>query len=315
MKNLLRSVLERRAKGQYRERGFYVFRKALLPGEVHALADLARDLISYPGEILRQNGALATNEFFPGTQIVRNPVLNAHLPISEPMKPVYAALRALITSPALAARLRELDGAEHYTIHQTLLFFATQTTSLHLDSWALDTVPRGFAHTLWIPLQDMNFKSGLPCVIPWPQGKVVTEAELGWAGEGSYGERYEHYQQALSEKLFGDSPEVAASLVRMGDLVVWSSLTPHFTLPSQPFPTERLSLQVLLRPAHHRWGNFIDQPVDHPTKRVIRMTDRFSYFISEDICRDYGIPGDPPDRQSSGPLARDAERADRAAPS
>ena len=225
MKNLLRYVLEGRADRQYRERGFYVFRKALPFGEVQTLADLARDLISYPGEILRQNGELAANEFFPGTQIVRNPVLNAHLPISEAMKPIHAALGAIITSPALAARLRELDGAEHYTIHQTLLFFAAQTTGLHLDSWALDTSPRGFAHTLWIPLQDMNFKSGLPCVIPWPQGKVVTEAELGWTGEGPYGERYDHYQQALSEKLFGDSPEVAASLVRKGDFIVWSSLT------------------------------------------------------------------------------------------
>jgi Phytanoyl-CoA dioxygenase (PhyH) len=296
MKNLLRYVLQGRANGQYKERGFYVFRKALPREEVQALADLAHDLVSYPGEILRQNGELAANDFFPGTQLVRNPVLNAHLPISEAMKSVYSALRALITSPALAARLRELDGAEHYTIHQTLLFFAAQTTSLHLDSWALDTAPRGFAHTLWIPLQDMDFKSGLPCVIPWPQGKVVTEAELGGTGDGPYGERYDHYQEALAEKLFGDSPEVATSLVRRGDFMVWSSLTPHFTLPSQSFPTERLSLQVLLRPAHHRWGNFIDQPIDHPTKRVIRMTDRFSYFISEIIYRDYGIAGDPPDR-------------------
>lgn len=296
MKTLLRYVLQGRANGQYQKRGFHVFRKALPFAEVQTLADLARDLISYPNEILRQNGELEANEFFPGTQIVRNPVLNAHLPISEAMKPIYAALGAVITSPALAAGLRDLDGAEHYTIHQTLLFFAAQTTSLHLDSWALDTAPRGFAHTLWIPLQDMNFKSGLPCVIPWSQGKVVTEAELGCTGEGPFGERYDHYQRALSDKLFGDSPEVVLSLVRKGDFIVWSSLTPHFSLPSQPFPTERLSLQVLLRPAHHRWGNFIDQPPDHPTKRVIRMTDRFSYFISEDICRDYGIAGDPPDR-------------------
>ena len=151
MKNLLRYVLRGRADRQYQERGFYVFRQALPFGEVQTLADLARDLISYPGKILRQNGELAANEFFPGSQIVRNSVLNAHLPISEAMKPIYAALGAIITSPALAARLRELDGAGHYTIHQTLLFFAAQTTGLHLDSWALDTAPRGFAHTLWIP--------------------------------------------------------------------------------------------------------------------------------------------------------------------
>jgi hypothetical protein len=296
MKNLLRYILPGQVNDQYQQRGYEVFRNALPLGTVNAVAELARGLSTYGGEILRQNGQLEVNDVFPGTQLIRNPVLNAHLPISEAMKPVCAALRALITSPALAARLKELDNAEHYTIHQTLLFFAAQTTGLHLDSWALDTSPRGFAHTLWVPLQDMDFRSGLPCVIPWPQGKVVTEAELGWTGAGTYGERYDFYQRALSEKLLGGSPEIATALVRKGDFIVWSSLTPHFTLPSQPFPTERLSLQVLLRPTHHRWGNFIDQPIDHPTKRVIRMTDRFSYFISEDICRDYGIAGDPPDR-------------------
>jgi hypothetical protein len=294
---MIDSLLGDSPRRHYRRRGYYVFRKVFPVEQIDALADTARNMMpAYQGEHLRQNGRAEANDFYSGTQLIRNPPFNLHLPLSSDLRPLSVALQALITAPALADRLRELDGAERYHINQTLLFFAAQTTGFHLDSWALDTVPHGGAHTLWIPLQDMTFKSGLPCVIPWPQGKVVTEAELGWTGGGPYGERYDHYQQALSEKLLGDSPEVAASLVRKGDLIVWSSLTPHFSLPSQPFPTERLSLQVLLRPAHHRWGNFIDQPADHPTKRVIRMTDRFSYFISEDICRDYGIAGDPPDR-------------------
>jgi hypothetical protein len=86
VKNLLRYTLQERADRQYQERGFYVCRKALPFGEVQTFADLARDLISYPS--LRQNDELAANEFFSGTQIVRNPVLNAHLTISEAMKPI-----------------------------------------------------------------------------------------------------------------------------------------------------------------------------------------------------------------------------------
>jgi hypothetical protein len=244
---------------------------------------------AYQGEHLRQSGRAEVNDFFPGMQLIRNPPFNLHLPLSSELRPLSVALQELITSPALAGRLRELDGAEHYHINQTLLFFAAQTTGLHLDSWALDTVPQGGAHTLWIPLQDLDFRSGVPAIIPWPVGKLMTEAEFGLSADRPYGERYARYHQALSAKLLERGPEVATALVRRGDVMIWSSLTPHFTMPSQPFPTERLSLQVLIRPAHLKWGNFTVQPRDHPPIRVLRATDRFSYFVSEDIHRDFGI--------------------------
>lgn len=277
---------------QYRDRGYFVFRDVLPRRHVDQLTDLVENLIvPHQGPLLRQDGHRAAHAFFPGTRLVSNPLLNAHLPISEPMRPLERALTELIASPELARCLRELDEAQHYNIHQTLLFFASQTTQPHLDSWGLDTSPRGFAHTLWIPLQDMTYLSGLPSVIPWRLGKVVTEADLGLPAEGTPSERYNRYQQALASKLFAGRPESVTALVRRGDLCVWSSLTPHFTLPSSPAPTPRLSLQVLLRPSHLRWGNFVDQPQHHPTNRHIRMSERFSYFISEDISREHQIAG------------------------
>lgn len=180
------------------------------------------------------------------------------------MEPLESALTAVVTSPQLVEALHKLDGAEHYNIHQTPLFFAAQTTELHLDSWGLDTAPHGFAHTLWIPLQDMTPDLGLPGVIPWPRGKVVTEADLGLPASGSTAERYEPYHRALSAKLLADSPDVRTALVRRGDAIVWTSLTPHLTLPARAYPCERLSLQVLLRPMDTRWGNFTVQPPDQP---------------------------------------------------
>jgi hypothetical protein len=126
-------------------------------------------------------------------------------------------------------------------------------------------------------------------VLPWPQGKLVTERELGLSSDGDHEDRYARYHQALSAKLLEDGPEIVTALVRRGDLMVWSSLTPHFTLPSQPFPAERLSLQVLLRPAHLKWGSFAAQPAEHPNTRVLPASSRFSFFVSEDIHRDFGI--------------------------
>ena len=297
MKNLLRNVLKGRANQQYQERGYHLFRAAFPRDQIDTIADLANRLIvPYRGEILRQEGGkLAANEFFPGTQIIRNSAFNPHLSLSEALEPLSAALRALITSPALADRLRKLDGAAHYTIQQTLLFFAAQSTGLHLDSWSLDTVPRGFSHTVWIPLQNLDFRSGVPSVIPWPRGKIVTEQELGLEDtDMSFIDRYERYHRALSERLLNDSPEAVTPLMRKGDFIVWSSLTPHFTLPSLPFPTPRLSLQILIRPTHYRWGDFTIQPAEHPVYRAMRMTERFSFYVSEQISQDFGIPTEPP---------------------
>ena len=297
--NILNAFRRNEARQHYRQSGYQVFRSVLPRAHVDALATLVRDVIApYRGLIQRQNGNMEEHDFFPGTSLIRNSLADAHLPISEAMRPVERALTTLLTSSELATVLQRLDGAEHYNIHQTLLFFAAQTTELHIDSWALDTAPRGFAHTLWIPLQDMDMRAGLPSVVPWPIGKVVTEEELGLSTNCPPGERYGRYQTALAKKVLSDRPEIVTAPVCKGDLIVWSSLTPHLTLPSLPFPAERLSLQVLLRPIHLRWGSFTDQPRHHPTNRHIRMTDHFSYFVHEYISRDYGIAGSLPEPAS-----------------
>jgi ectoine hydroxylase-related dioxygenase (phytanoyl-CoA dioxygenase family) len=295
MNALLRYVLKDRTDRQYQDIGYKVLRGVLPKDRIDAIAEIVRDVVvPHQGPLLRNNGGMATHDFFPGTTLIRNPLANAHLPISKPMEPLESALTPVLTSPEVADALRKLDGADHYNIHQTLLFFAAQTTELHIDSWGLDTAPRGFAHTLWIPLQDMTPESGLPSVIPWPRGKVVTEAELGLPSSGSHAERYERYHRALSAKLMAESPDARTALVRRGDLIVWTSLTPHFTLPARHFPCERLSLQILLRPVGTRWGNFLVQPADHSPNRHIRKTEHFSYFVYENISQDFGIAGNLP---------------------
>lgn len=262
----------------YLSRGYQVFRGAFAADEIATIGDLIRRLIpSYHGKLRRQDGKFAINQFFPGTNLVRNAPLHGHVSLGAGLEPLSDVLRALVTSPALGDRLQALDGAPHYTVHQTLLFLAAQTTDFHLDSWSLDTAPRGLSHTVWIPLQDMDFRSGVPSVVPWPHGKVMTEAELGLPDDGaSRDERYDRYHRALYSKLMGGSPEVVTPLLRKGDFVVWSSLTPHFTLPSHPFPTERLSLQVLIRPTANRWGDFLSQPYDRTSLQLQKVTERFS---------------------------------------
>jgi hypothetical protein len=267
----------------YKECGYQHFRAALPVDKVSELADLAYRLITpYRGEILRQDGQYAFNEFHPFSLLVKNSVSNAHLRLPADLLPVSDALRALITSSAISDRLRQLDGADHYTVHQSIIFLSAQSTLPHIDSWSMDTAPHGFAHTLWIPLEDMDYLSGVPGVIPWPVGKFVPEAELGLPDiDLSFRERHDRYCGALSRKLLNDGAGIYTSFMRKGDFIVWGSLSPHFSLPSSPFPKKRLSLQVLIRPTHTRWGTFLNQPAQWTPDPTERISDRFSFLIKE----------------------------------
>jgi hypothetical protein len=279
--SIIRALMSDSASRHYRSRGYHVFRGVFPAEEIDAIAGMARTVCSFDGELCRQDGLLSTNSFFPNTTLVRNPLLHPHLSLPGPLNPLATALRSLVTSPALADCLQVLDGERHYIVHQVLLFFAAQTTELHLDSWSLDTVPLGRSHTVWIPLQAMDHGSGLPAVIPWRYGDVIREEALGLTPGGTdrREERYENYHRALRTKLLSGSPEVATSLLRTGDFMAWSSLTPHFTLPPRHFPAERLSLQVLIRPSRLRWGDFIEQPYGQTSVQVTKVSDRFSIRV------------------------------------
>jgi hypothetical protein len=267
----------------YQQRGYHVFRDALPVESVDALANLVHGHIRYQQEpLLRHDVSFSTHRFAPGTALIENSLMDFHLPFQKSMQPVETVVASLIASPAMASCLRQLDGAAHYTIHQTIFFFIAQLTGLHFDGWGFDTAPRGYAHTLWIPLQDMTYRSGLPSVIPWERGKVVSEAELGLPSEGHSPEHYERYYNALTARVMGDRPELITCPVRRGDFMVWSSTTPHLSLPSFDRPVERMSLQVIVRPSHRPWGTFFNQPTEIWHARYINPSPDFSYLVKPD---------------------------------
>lgn len=276
----------------YKDSGYQVFRGALPVNLVNAVADRAREFVDYRGDVIRQNGSFSPHDYFPGTRLIRNSPANMHLPLPGEQAPLSTALRDLVSSRALAECLKKLDGATHYNVQQTVLFFAGQTTELHIDSWSVDTAPHGFSHTVWIPLQDIEPNTGSIAVVPWPLGKVVTEQELGLPESGDNTERYVRYHAALNEKILSERPEVIATYLHRGDFVVWTSLTPHLSLISNPFPRERLSLQVLVVPAHRTRGTFLNQPTQWFADRTIRVNDDFSFYVPENITETFGIRAD-----------------------
>jgi ectoine hydroxylase-related dioxygenase (phytanoyl-CoA dioxygenase family) len=260
----------------YDQRGHQIFRSVIPVGLVSSLAEAARRIPAFEGEIRRQNGKMETNTFHPGSTLVANAVCNAHLSMPAGLEPIRDMMRRLIIDRRLWQCLHELDGSDHYTIHQSILSLSSADTDLHIDSWAMDTFPPGHAHSVWIPLQDLDRTSGVPCVIPWPPGKLVTEAELGLSPARSTEDRYNNYHNALVAKLEANSPDVVSGFICRGDVFVWSSVTPYCTMPSRPLRRERLALQLMVRPSHLLCGGFgVEEGWQENAERV---SEQFSFL-------------------------------------
>jgi histidine ammonia-lyase len=103
--------------------------------------------------VRRISGRMERNDDYVKTGLIMNAVSNAHLGVPEELAPVLDAMVQLVTSETLWRCLHALDGAEHYTLHQSLLFLTSPSTELHIDSWAVDSFPLGYAHSVWILLQ------------------------------------------------------------------------------------------------------------------------------------------------------------------
>jgi hypothetical protein len=259
-------------QGQYAASGYQIFRGALPVDAVNALASAARMVPAYKGEVRRISGRMERNNDYLKTGLIMNAVSNAHLGVPEELAPVLDAMVRLVTSESLWRCLHALDGAEHYTLHQSLLFLISPSTDLHIDSWAVDSFPLGYAHSVWIPLQAMERISGTPSVVPWPAGKVLSEEDLGLpAGAG-----YDRYHVALEAKILATTPDVVTAFFRPGDVFVWSSATPHCTMPAIPTVRERLALQLMMRPSHMLCGKL--GVIEGWQENAERVNDHFSFL-------------------------------------
>lgn len=219
----------------YDRDGYAIVRGALDRAAVLRLGELVR-------HHLRDRSDVATG--------VRGSPINLHEAWPDDLAEVAGALRRLIFSEAMFRALRRLDGEDHYTVHQTLIFLKAPGCAVHIDGWGIDTEPQGYASTAWLPLEDLQPAAGLPSVIPWPRGRVLRDAEL--RKDPAISDDYLQYHDALARHV-----EVATTItapLSAGDAFIWGSLTPHLTLP--PDGSSRLSLQVLLRPTRLPYRSF-----------------------------------------------------------
>jgi hypothetical protein len=257
---------------QYEREGYRIFTNGLNAAAVQwTIAAIRNEVLTHKGPLLRHpTGKSEPHDFVeidgsPGRRYIRNPLLSPHQATAS-LPETSAALLDLLCSAELGRCLRELDGASEYTIHQVILFFVGPCMDTHVDGWFFDTVPHGGAHTVWIPLEEINIRNGPTCIFPWPRRQFLNGKALGlkdlFTADKSDLSGYHQYQRAIVDRARSQRSGMVLPQMKPGDFAVWSSLTPHGTLPAAAEGTSRLSMQVLIRPTDMRWGTLRDIEFD-----------------------------------------------------
>src|SRR5438105_1546911 len=130
----------------YQQNGYAIFRGALSRAKIAALrAAIESEVLVSDGVFLRHKSVQREPHDFieaaDGRKVLRNALLDPH---AQPETPrVAAAIDDLLLVDEVADLVARLDGAENYTLHQTILFFTPPGTAIHIDGWGFDTEPRG----------------------------------------------------------------------------------------------------------------------------------------------------------------------------
>ena len=279
----------------YRDNGYYIFRDALATSEIRKLWDtLETEIVQSNDRFYRQKSrSLEANRYVQdseGKQVVSNALLNPH-GRTEAIR-TASAIRDLICTVEVADLLGSIDGATSYTIHQTIVFFTPPKTDMHVDGWSFDSQPRGYNHTLWIPLERVTLLNSPIAIVPWPLGRFIPPEEFGLVdflakGDNGTREDYHNYHNRLIEHVQQHRPDCVVPHLNPGDLVVFSSLTPHATMPYRQEPPSRRAIQVLIRDSSRRWASWEQQiregttnAPDEPCDRLMTVSDRWRLVMS-----------------------------------
>src|SRR4051812_39525075 len=106
----------------YRANGFFLFRQALNPRLIEAVAKAEETIVRpYRGPLLRHNGKIASHDHRQGppwdVQRRQSGLLDPQKLNEGPLKEFSKAVTQLLTSEDLFSCLNRLDGQERYTLH------------------------------------------------------------------------------------------------------------------------------------------------------------------------------------------------------
>ena len=255
---LKRSSEPSAARTSYEQMGYTVVRRLAPPDAVDRVhAALAQEVYPSTGVFLRHPSVTrevnAWMTLGNGTRVVKNALFNPHL--QSEAGSTGEAILELICTDQFADRLAAIDGDDKHTITQIILFFMSPGTDMHIDGWSMDTERPGGTFTAWIALESVNADNGPVGVFPWERSGFVAPSSLGVAADvDDLRQAYATYSDGLARKIRDRKIDCIVPMLDAGDAVVFSSITPHVSMPPRRSDVTRLALQVIIRPTSERWG-------------------------------------------------------------
>lgn len=126
----------------------------------------------------------------------------------------------LVFSSSISDALLRTTGISRWVNWQTMLFDRSVGTEVHLDTWFLDTEPKGHLIGAWMALEDIQPEAGPFLIYPRSQELAVPTEISGLNG-------LIQRKQELSYALEQQAVKPIRLLLRKGDLVLWNSLVAH----------------------------------------------------------------------------------------
>ncbi len=163
----------------------------------------------------------------------------------------YAAFRHaglnILSHPALQRAMRVLCGEPARIVH-TMYFDGNQTTWAHRDGHYIDSAQAGSMIGAWVAAEDIDPHAGRFFVLPRSHRMQLP----GEDGDPNSPE----YKQRMADFVRHGPLDCLAPVLRQGDLLLWSALTIHGSLPTADPRCSRRSFTAHYVPLSHpyRWN-------------------------------------------------------------
>jgi hypothetical protein len=271
----------------YRANGFFLFRQGLDRQLVEDVAKAEEAIVRpYRGPLLRHNGKIAAHDHANGppwdVQRRQSGLQDPQKLGEGPMREFAEATKRLLTSESLFRCLNRIDGHERYTLHQSIFFFVSARTDIHLDRVTLDTTPRGQSFTVWIPIDYVRPANGPLFVVPRAVGTYDQELEGISGGDGSRGAMTIAYNDALATKIGASEEEALMPFQQPGDVLIFGPSTPHGSFAALDKHLWRRAFQAIYRPTSvTRWGAYPNHDEPHSVEsEEVEITPHFNFLRS-----------------------------------
>jgi phytanoyl-CoA hydroxylase len=282
-----------RFRSWFNEEGCIVLRGALPPRLCQAGIDAFRRevLPDHLAFFERHASGKFERHVYTPAGFMKYPIMN----LQDLPERRYAAFRRaglnVITHPAIQRAMRVLCNEPARIVH-TMYFDGNQTTWAHRDGHYIDSGHAGSMIGVWVAAEDIDPQAGRFFVLPRSHRMRVPGEE----GDPNSPE----YKQRMADFVRNGPLDCLAPVLRQGDVLLWSSLTIHGSLPTADPRCSRRSFTAHYVPDSHPYQWNVRPQASRRRMRfnkveVILHRDDSSWLrrlrnaVREDWPRAYGV--------------------------